>query len=238
MTLVVVNDFYGGEGGNRYGMKEVVGMPRLTKARKELLNQMMKETIYTAAVSVLVEHGFEKMTMERVAAAAGMAKGSLYNYFRDKRDLISFIHEKMVEPLLAAHDETIHSPLSAPEKLRAMLRSLFDHMKEHREVIRTFVRDETVRPFLEPTKRAMLATALEQTAAIIQQGIDEGVFRPHDPKMQAQLYVGGLVELVNARVTAGEPLEGEELIETVLDLYFRGIVAPERPVLGFDEQNR
>lgn len=204
-------------------------MPRLTKARKDLLNQMMKETIYTAAVTVLVEHGFEGMTMERVAAAADVAKGSLYNYFRDKRELVSFIHEKTIEPLLVAHDETTRSNLSAVEKLRAMLLSLFEHMTKHREVMGVFIRDDALRTFLEPTQRDMLATALEQDTTVFQQGIEEGVFLPRDPKTLAQLYVGGVVELIDRRIAAGEPLEGEALTETVLDVFLQGIAVRERP---------
>ena len=56
-------------------------MPKLSATRKELLTTMMKEAIFEAATSVLCAHGVSGMTMDRVAAAAGLAKGSLYNYF-------------------------------------------------------------------------------------------------------------------------------------------------------------
>lgn len=198
-------------------------MPRPANTRKELLNQMMKETIYSSAVTVLVEHGFDGMTMDRVAAAAGVAKGSLYNYFRDKRELVSFIHAKTVEPLLQAHDEVIRSDRPAVEKLRMILEILFAHMTKHREVMRVFIRDDALRTFLEPTERGILATALEQTTAVFQQGIREGVFRPCDPTTLAQLYVGAVVELVDRRVAAGGALEGEALTETILGVFFHGI---------------
>ena len=49
-------------------------MPRLCKARKELLTTLMKESIFEAATAVLNEHGVNGTTMNRVAEAAELAK--------------------------------------------------------------------------------------------------------------------------------------------------------------------
>jgi AcrR family transcriptional regulator len=64
-----------------------IAMPRLSRTRKQLLNAMMNDAIFDAAVAVLAEHGFKGMTMDRVAAAANLAKGSLYGYVESKPKL-------------------------------------------------------------------------------------------------------------------------------------------------------
>ncbi len=60
---------------------------------------MMRDAVYEGAVAVLTQYGLNGTTMDRVAEAAGMAKGSLYNRFRSKRDLLEFVHERAVAPM-------------------------------------------------------------------------------------------------------------------------------------------
>ena len=80
-------------------------MPRLSKARKALLNTMMKETIFEATTSVLCKHGVNGTTMNRVAEAANLAKSSLYDYFESKDDLLRFFNTRLVEPFFQAIEE-------------------------------------------------------------------------------------------------------------------------------------
>ena len=72
-------------------------MPRLTAIRKQALDEMMKNALFEASVAVLSEHGAEGMTMDRVALAASMAKGSLYRYFRSKQELLESISQWHLE---------------------------------------------------------------------------------------------------------------------------------------------
>ena len=82
-------------------------MPRFSKARKTLVDTMMKETIYEAAASVLSKHGIQGTTMDRVAAAANVAKSSLYDYFESKDELLRFINTRLVEPFFQTMEESL-----------------------------------------------------------------------------------------------------------------------------------
>ena len=93
-------------------------MPRLSKARKELLTTMMKESIFEAATSVLSEHGVDGTTMNRVAEAADLAKSSLYDYFPSKDELLEFVSDRLVAPFMQFVEETIRADLPAPQEAR------------------------------------------------------------------------------------------------------------------------
>jgi AcrR family transcriptional regulator len=60
-------------------------MARLSNEQKALIDEMMQEKICTAATEVILEYGVQEMTMSKVAKAAGIAKGTIYNYFKDKK---------------------------------------------------------------------------------------------------------------------------------------------------------
>jgi len=47
-----------------------------------------KQRIFDAALEVFTERGFEQATMDEIAAASDVAKGTLYLYFKSKEDLL------------------------------------------------------------------------------------------------------------------------------------------------------
>ncbi len=200
-------------------------MPRLSATRKKLLTSMMKEAIYEAAVSVLIEHGVDGMTMDRVAAAANLAKGSLYSYFDSKHDLLRFVHARIVEPLHAATDEVVRSDRPPVAKLEAILHIVFDQLARHRSVFYLFLQDD-VRAILEPAQQTSREIALSHFATIFREGIEQGVFRPFDPVRLAEMFFGALVELWNRALAAGESPLVEGSIETLMSVFLHGAAAP------------
>ena len=64
-------------------------MPASLKAtKKEIVTAFRTREILAAARQLLDQRGLEAMTMEEIAASAGVAKGTLYLYFQSKDDLI------------------------------------------------------------------------------------------------------------------------------------------------------
>ena len=109
-------------------------MPKLTAIRKQALDEMMREAIFEATVAVLSEHGVEGMTMDRVALAAKVAKGSLYHYFPGKQALLEFVFAKMVDPVTTNLHEIVAGARPALEKLANHLAMLLEHIGRHTQV--------------------------------------------------------------------------------------------------------
>lgn len=62
-------------------------MPKRTFNR---LDEDKKERVIRAAIEEFQAHGFEKAKIEAIARNAGVAKGSIYQYFDDKKDLFLY----------------------------------------------------------------------------------------------------------------------------------------------------
>jgi len=56
--------------------------------RRQLQARETRERIYEAAWQLIGEEGYEEVSVERICARAGIAKGSFYHHFRNKADLI------------------------------------------------------------------------------------------------------------------------------------------------------
>jgi AcrR family transcriptional regulator len=83
------------------------------KAPRQARSRATVDTILAAAARVLVKDGFERTTTNRVAEAAGVSIGSLYQYFPSK--------ESLVAALVTAHvDEMRGLVLAALEEVRVL----------------------------------------------------------------------------------------------------------------------
>ncbi len=86
----------------------------------------MVAAIREATARVLVAHGFERTTTNRVAEAAGVSVGSLYQYFPSKDALVAAVAEQHIEEMLAlvarGIDDTRALPLA--QAARALIELL------------------------------------------------------------------------------------------------------------------
>ena len=89
-----------------------------------------RQQIAEAAIELFGDRGFERTRMEDVARAAGVAKGTLYQYFDDKEALLEGVLQMMLgdfEEQLAAATIAVdaHRPL---DRLRSVTRAMVDVM--------------------------------------------------------------------------------------------------------------
>ena len=192
---------------------------RLSKARKEFVTAMMKDTIFEAAGSVLQEHGVGGITMDRVATTAGLAKGSLYNYFEDKDDLLRFVYARLVEPFLQEIEEIGRGPLAALQKLDRILHMALERSEKHRMIIRLLAETGQDRHEIKKRTRPRFLTLL---VAIFEQGIREGVFRMHDPAHTGRMLYGCLSELYELQADGASSDEVKAYAGALMDITLNG----------------
>ena len=74
---------------------------RTTKTRrrrpKQARSRFTWDAILTAATQVFVHDGYEDTTTKRIAEVAGVGAGSLYQYFRNKHDLVAALAEQELD---------------------------------------------------------------------------------------------------------------------------------------------
>jgi AcrR family transcriptional regulator len=206
-------------------------VPRLTAIRKEALDGMMKEALFEATVAVLGEHGVDGMTMDRVALAAGVAKGSLYRYFRGKRDLLEFVHAKIIDPIFQDLEQVAATDRPAIEKLAGHLRTLIEHFAKHARVFKLLFEDDTAHGLLQSSERSCHEAASQGMAGIFSQGIMEGVFRSADPLMLANMYLGLCKGVLGSRPKLEGRDQRENIHRLIIGTFLNGI-ATEKGRVG------
>jgi AcrR family transcriptional regulator len=102
-----------------------------TVPRKAPKQQRSKETvdvILAATARVLVKEGFDRASANRIAEAAGVSIGSLYQYFPSKEALVAALVERHIETMSAALEAEMAAVADAP--LDAAIRRMVTLMME------------------------------------------------------------------------------------------------------------
>lgn len=73
---------------------------------EDQIGELRRKAILDAATQVFSEKGFRKATIKDIARVAGLADGTIYNYFGNKRELFIAIIESINNPLVAELEQT------------------------------------------------------------------------------------------------------------------------------------
>lgn len=67
-------------------------MDNLTNRKKQAINT--KNKIYNKAIKLIIEKGYDKVTISEICKGAGVSIGSFYHYFKSKDDVIIEFYKK------------------------------------------------------------------------------------------------------------------------------------------------
>lgn len=141
---------------------------------------MTQEAIQKAVLNVMENHGQDGITMQRVADEAGLAKGTLYLYFKNKDDLlnhtIDWCHKSLVEGL----EKIFDADMAPDDKMDQLFNFHHQYFQEHQEIFRMLMMDRNVgfaNKKEEEEKDENAKRFLQKTSDIIQEGIDKGLFK-------------------------------------------------------------
>ena len=87
-----------------------------------------REQLLDVAAGLILEKGTEAVTMEGVAAAAGVSKGLGYAYFANSSTLLRALLEREVRKLQSSIMEALGRETTFEGKLRATVRAWFDSL--------------------------------------------------------------------------------------------------------------
>jgi AcrR family transcriptional regulator len=162
--------------------------------------------ILNAALELMRDKGYERMTIDDVLARTGMSKGALYHYFRSKRALLEGIVEAMGEGAMRELRAVVEDRnLGAIDKLHAYFRTEGAWKSDNVTVVSTLMglmRDENNALLRQKLAQGSMRTTAPLLEAIIRQGCDEGVFDTDYPREAAVIVTGMALHLTDAFIAA------------------------------------
>lgn len=191
-------------------------MPRYNPEKREQLAEQMRTDIMKCYVRLAATDA--DVSMERLASEVGIAKGTLYLYYKTKADLqraaLAIGRKRMLERM----NETLNQPISAPEKLEQYARWMMDEFRDHRLLRMEYLRNNNQPPLPKNVE------AFDILAKIIQQGIEEKTLRDVNVEDVVFLIRSSLIGQFAYLLREGRELDIEQAIFMFKDVILRGIV--------------
>lgn len=183
--------------------------------------------ILEAAAAVFGEKGYDRATMKEIAARAGIAPGTIYLYFKNKRDLLLAIADRLIaEPV----DQTLTQAanLEAREYIAAILRNRIQFARENHTFLQALVTeiwtDEELRGrFFAQIVGPLLAAATQY----MQAQVTARKLRPCRVEVVVPAVAGTIVIFSALRALMPDQLltgvSDDELIDELAQLYLYGL---------------
>src|SRR5260370_5403284 len=108
------------------------------RTRHQVLSDFRREAILSAARKLFARKGFDGTTMDDGAESSSIAKGTLYLYFRSKRQIYLGV---LKQDGLAVRDETQRAIDAAPgaaAKISAFITSRIEYCERHRDFFKIY----------------------------------------------------------------------------------------------------
>jgi TetR/AcrR family fatty acid metabolism transcriptional regulator len=154
--------------------------------------------ILEAAKHLYAEKGFKKATMLEVASLAGVAEGTIYEYFKNKQDLLLSITKNYFGNLKHNLDNAFAIDHPA-EKLRWLMWRHFTIFAGDRELVSVFLKETKLKKyFYEDEANEVFVRYHYKICEVLEEGIEVGVFRPEiNTRVFRNLVMGALAACYN-----------------------------------------
>ena len=191
--------------------------PRL----RQRLRETTRAVILEAAEGVLAREGTRAARMEDIASAAGIAVGTLYNYFADRDTLVAALFDSRRDELLDAIDAALAASetSSFDARLEAFLLASFGHFEAHRSLFTLALEDDLNSVRCGP-KRSWAQKFKQRLEAIVNQGIAEGTLGSENAELLPAMILGLTRGIVMHAISRGDALP--DLVKPVIQLLLHG----------------
>lgn len=155
-------------------------MSRLSKD-----HDVRRNEILDTAQQFFYQKGYENTSVSDIIKAVGIAKGTFYHYFGSKQELLNELVQRVAAQMVQVMEPIVSDPaLNAVEKLNTLFSNVGQWKVERKEallyMLEALYRDENLH-LRHRIERETVPAIIPIFTAVIQQGVEEGVFQTDYP---------------------------------------------------------
>ena len=193
--------------------------------------QAKKYEILTAAMRVFAQKGVVQTRMSDIAEAAGIGKGTIYEYFRSKEDIFAETYRQVFEGTEQQVMAIISADLDPETKLRKLMTTTVDGFLgdggEFAGIMMAFwseaVRNKDDRIIDIINLQQIYADYRRMISAILDEGVLTGAFQVSDTFMTASVLIGAMDGILLQCIMDPDIFTPTQAVEALLESYLNGI---------------
>jgi AcrR family transcriptional regulator len=207
-------------------------LPVLGKTKQNVVSEFRCSEILEAARGVFARKGFNAATVDDIAQAAGLAKGTVYLYFPSKREIYL---ETVRQGSLALQDEVRHSMESASDtagKIRAFIHTRLCYADRNRDFVRIYYTEFSnmlIHP--QPVRsefQDLYTRQADALARVLEEGMARRELRKADSLALARIIYDTSRGLIAQRLLGLSDASVEQDSTILFDLIWKGVGCRKR----------
>ena len=156
-----------------------------------------RQRILDSALKLFAHEPYQAVTMDRVAVAAGVAKGTLYLYFPSKDALYLGVLSDGLDTAYRTYQASADPKLPVVERMRRSIAVAVEFFDQRRDFLQFYATEE---PRLAEARNRITEGSRERGfnffASLIEEGIRIGVFTRVDPRLATLTIQGAIRSLL------------------------------------------
>lgn len=219
--------------GKRFNVSQLVSdtVQRGVELRRARERQARREQILSAATRCFLRRGLQATTVDEIAQAAELGKGTLYHYFHSKEEIYVSIMERYLDHFYQEREAVFTSGKSPHESLAQVWEVMLRQALEHPEFSElSGGTSHGQRAPLSEELKSRIRQKLKQNSRLLARGFEEGqkagLFIVEDPEELARVFMALFHGLLRTRWNVSE----EEFFQrgrSAFRIFLRGIEKPK-----------
>ncbi|KHE73214.1 TetR/AcrR family transcriptional regulator [Halobacillus sp. BBL2006] len=183
-----------------------------------------RKEILDAARHSFATFGYKATTMDLVAKAANVGKGTIYNFFKNKEELFQEIIAELLLEMKEQAETVMQAGRPLKENVHLALFELLEYRRSHQLTVKLVQEAKEIGTFaVKEALDNMEALILGYLNEKITQAIDQGDIRSCDPEITAfmmfKLYTAFIIDWEERH----KPLSKEKLLQLFDEYVFKGL---------------
>jgi len=199
--------------------------PRGKKKSGALQKTERRQQILGVARDLFSKRGYHQTTIDDIVAQAGVARGTFYLYFEDKRAVFSDLVDRFAGQLSMAivRIVTDDAARSVTEQVRENIRAIIATALADRAMTKILFSDAIgVDPAFDRKLQTFYDTVVQLLTESLKDGQALGIVADGEPRVLAYLTIGALKELLYQAVTLGFAEESADVLTAQMFTFLAG----------------
>jgi len=184
-----------------------------------------REAILRAAADLFAEKGYQAVSTEEIARAAGVSKGLVHYHFSSKAILLQRVLLDSFTTISNQVEEIGRTEMTARAKIRATVLVYIRHGNRRLSLIQglhpagpAHMNDAT-----HAHVHGLMEREMVELSRLVEDGIATGEFRHVDSRVAVSILLGAIRELIVGAAMAGRPVAADEAADEVTSLFCDGV---------------
>ena len=183
--------------------------------------------ILKTAAGMFAQKGYHQTTVDEIARALGVAKGTIYYHFKNKEELYLAI----IQEGLCLLEEQMRLDMSgaktAPEKIKKIIGGMLAFIENESDLVFLFIKELCGTDIQRDILAKMLSGSLGLIRGIIDEGAADGSFNEVNPEIATSSLYGMITISALHYLSYAKNIPHNQVKAAVEQVFFEGILRPD-----------